>query len=143
MANRVVLGAFDNTFALRVSKPGYNVLSTTLTAKQLAFSSQWAETANTILKGSITFTSAAYVDVMYGETFTAGNLPSCIFIPRVSSSELSWRRWSVVTQSAKWTAITAGFVRIMTDRVRIMKGDSGPGIGGIVGGTYLITRGGN
>jgi hypothetical protein len=41
MANRVVLGAFEGTFGLKISRPGFNVLSTGLTAEQVAFDSRW------------------------------------------------------------------------------------------------------
>jgi len=140
MANRVVLGAFDSTFVLRASLPGQNVLSTALTAKQLAFSSEWAEAANCFLTGSITFSSAAYIDVMYGETFGAGSFPSCIFVPRLSSTQMSWLSWEVsFTDNNGNGYTTPGVVRILPDRARIMKDDSGD----VVGGYYMLIRGNN
>ena len=51
MVNRVVLGAFDSTFVLRASRPGFNVLTTTLTPEQTAFDSRWADAANVYASG--------------------------------------------------------------------------------------------
>ena len=53
MTNRVVLGAFDGTYALRVSRPGSNVLTTTLPTEQLAFDSRWAAAGNVLAQGSV------------------------------------------------------------------------------------------
>jgi hypothetical protein len=51
MANRTVLGAFDNTFVLRTSRPGFDVLSTGLAPQQVAFDSRFARAANVYASG--------------------------------------------------------------------------------------------
>lgn len=55
MANRVVLGAFDNDYVLRVSRPGYNVLDPNLSAKQLAFDSRWSQFTTIHSEGVVRF----------------------------------------------------------------------------------------
>lgn len=52
MANRLVLGAVDGSYKLKVSKPGYDVM-TALQNKQLAFSTDWNEAGNIIAIGSV------------------------------------------------------------------------------------------
>ena len=54
MANRLVLGAFDGDMVLRVSRPGYNVLSTGLTAEQISFDSRWVSTGKIWTRGMTT-----------------------------------------------------------------------------------------
>lgn len=51
MANRVILGLFSGSYRLRISRPGFNVLSTTLTNNQLAFDSTWSGIGSIIQKG--------------------------------------------------------------------------------------------
>ena len=55
MANRVVLGAFDNTYVLRISKPGFNVLDPNLSAGQLVFDSRWSEYTSVHSEGIASF----------------------------------------------------------------------------------------
>jgi len=43
MANRLVLGEFNGEQALRISRPGYNVLSPGLWPEELSFDSRWTE----------------------------------------------------------------------------------------------------
>lgn len=68
MANRVVLGAFDGTYVLRVSRPGFNVLSTGLTRSQLSFDSRWPETGNELLSGSFSINTSNTVTINFGTT---------------------------------------------------------------------------
>ncbi|AGC36063.1 hypothetical protein B7L88_gp019 [Rhizobium phage RHEph10] len=51
MTNRVVLGAFDGTFVLRISKPGFNVLDTALSDANLSFDSRWSSVGKVWMKG--------------------------------------------------------------------------------------------
>lgn len=53
MANRVVIGAFDGTYVLRVSKPGYNALDPDLPSAGLVFDSRWATFAAVHQQGTI------------------------------------------------------------------------------------------
>lgn len=53
MANRVVLGSFADTYVLRVSKPGFNVLDDTLSTDKVVFDSRWAETGNVMQSGTV------------------------------------------------------------------------------------------
>lgn len=54
MARRVVLGALPGGGqGLRVSRPGFDVLDTGLTAKQLAFDSRWPSAARVHMEGQI------------------------------------------------------------------------------------------
>lgn len=54
MVARSVLGLFDGSYRLRVSKPGNNVLSTGLTREQLAFDSTWDEIIQIVASGTAT-----------------------------------------------------------------------------------------
>lgn len=84
MANRAVLGAFSGTQVLRVSRPGFNVLSTSLTSDQLAFDSRWTETLNEIMSGQIN----AYGTVSFGRTFPTP--PLVVLRKRPWGSSLIW-----------------------------------------------------
>lgn len=89
MANRAVLGAFDGTYVLRVSKPGFNVLSTGLTVDQLAFDSRWAETGNAFMSGSAAIGS----EVSFGTTFSK---PPFV-VARIKAVWGGVQRWYVLT----------------------------------------------
>ncbi|MBX4911374.1 hypothetical protein HJA82_29110 [Rhizobium bangladeshense] len=53
MANRVVLGAFAGTYVLRISKPGFDVLDTSLSAGNLSFDSRWSSVGKVWTKGQV------------------------------------------------------------------------------------------
>ncbi|QIG69090.1 hypothetical protein EVB78_057 [Rhizobium phage RHph_N1_15] len=53
MTNRVVLGAFDGTFVLRISKPGFDVLNTSLSDANLSFDSRWGSVGKLWMKGAL------------------------------------------------------------------------------------------
>lgn len=74
MANRTVLGAFDGTYVLRTSRPGYDVLNTGLAAKELAFDSRWGSAAN-ILASGITRMTLVTGDLV-GYTYCNISLPA-------------------------------------------------------------------
>ena len=59
MVDRVLLGSFDGTYVLRVSRPGYDVKNTGLSEKNLAFDSRWAEVGQELMRGSVDFTPDA------------------------------------------------------------------------------------
>lgn len=99
MANRVVLGAFDGTYVLRVSRPGYNVLSTSLTSEQLAFDSRWQEAGNVYMTGSVVMTTppsdVGSITVNFGEVLPTAPLvvirarsrnSNNIYVPRMPIS---------------------------------------------------------
>lgn len=68
MANRVVLGALPGGGqGLRVSRPGYNVLDTSLSPKQLAFDSRWPAALRVHMAGSASFGATVY----FGRSFAA------------------------------------------------------------------------
>ena len=78
MANRVVLGAFDGTHVLRVSRPGFNVLSTGLTPKQLAFDSRWQESGNVFMSGNFSApATGSWLTIPFGTTF---NTPPLVLL---------------------------------------------------------------
>ncbi len=54
MVARSVLGLFDGSYRLRVSKPAKNVLSTSLTRDELAFDSAWDEIIQIVAAGTAT-----------------------------------------------------------------------------------------
>lgn len=54
MVARSVLGLFDGSYRLRVSKPTKNVLSTGLTREELAFDSSWDEIIQIVASGTAT-----------------------------------------------------------------------------------------
>ncbi|WP_274426740.1 hypothetical protein [Chelativorans sp. YIM 93263] len=97
MANRVVLGAFDGTYVLRCSRPGYNVLSTGLPVERLSFDSRWDEVGNIMLTGSITRASGASpTRVNFGETLSQAPV---VFVFRSTDTP------------NRWQPVQAGFVR--------------------------------
>ncbi|EKF17058.1 hypothetical protein [Nitratireductor pacificus] len=51
MTDRLVLGAFDGTFVLRGSRPGFDVLDPSLLPEHLSFDSRWIEAGNIISRG--------------------------------------------------------------------------------------------
>jgi hypothetical protein len=53
MSNRLVLGSFDNTYLLRVSRPGANVLNPSLPVESLAFDSRWTNMFTVVQSGNI------------------------------------------------------------------------------------------
>lgn len=69
MVNRVVLGAFDGTYVLRASRPGFDVLNTGLTRNQLAFDSRWSETGLEFMSGTFAVDHGDSVTINYGTTF--------------------------------------------------------------------------
>lgn len=102
MANRVVLGAFDGTYVLRASRPGFNVLSTTLTTEQLAFDSRWSEAGNIFLRGSVVRANAgAATQIMFGETFAR---PPAVFVYRSTATANVWEPWAASFVRPNWTS---------------------------------------
>ncbi|MBC2806648.1 hypothetical protein C3Y94_026200 [Rhizobium ruizarguesonis] len=96
MSNRLILGAFDNTFVLRISRPGANVLDPALPVEQLAFDSRWASLAvihqQGLLRGQM-----ARVDMVgpvWSARFTVSasypNLPLVIVSARPEWTDLDW-----------------------------------------------------
>ncbi|TKT78434.1 hypothetical protein [Aquamicrobium sp. LC103] len=71
MANRVILGAFDGTYVLRVSRPGFNVLSTGLPNESLVFDSRWVESSNIFMQGAVSPVNPPpwNIDIPFGTTF--------------------------------------------------------------------------
>lgn len=51
MANRLILGAFANTYVLRLSRPGYNVFDDGLPPEVIAFDSRWPKVATVLASG--------------------------------------------------------------------------------------------
>lgn len=118
MANRIVLGAFDGTFVLRVSRPGFNVLTTTLTKDQLAFDSRWAEAGASFLMGYVALSTTADTTVLFGRTFTAATLPAVSLSPFFGSS--TYRQYGYTyTETVGSTNYVnqPGHVRVQTDRM--------------------------
>lgn len=71
MTNRVILGAFNGTYVLRVSKPGYDVLTPSLTKEQLVFDSRWASTSSVFMSGTIAHDGATTLyTVAFGTTLS-------------------------------------------------------------------------
>jgi hypothetical protein len=114
MANRVVIGAFDGTFALRLSRPGYNVLDPALPPENLAFDSRWTSSTNLVLSGEATFVNASGVTqpitVYYGETFAVVPLV-LVYIQRGTN------RWGLWLNNYNSAALAT--VHIFTDRFQL------------------------
>lgn len=68
MANRQIFGLFNAEQVLRISRPGYNVLSTGLTADQLVFDSRWTYVGKVWMKGAVVVNNSP-VTVYYGRSF--------------------------------------------------------------------------
>lgn len=73
MVQRVLLGAFQGTYVLRVSRAGFDVTNPALTDNQLVFSSQWTDSANLLLSGTI-LPSSTNNTVFYGITYNVAPL---------------------------------------------------------------------
>lgn len=69
MANRVVLGEFDGDYVLRISRPGFNVLSTSLPRQNLAFDSRWPENMNIVTSATVTVSGAGIFSVPHGMSY--------------------------------------------------------------------------
>jgi hypothetical protein len=101
MSNRLILGAFDSTFVLRVSRPGANVLDPALPVEKLAFDSRWASLAVVHQQGLVRGRMAR-VD-MVGPVWTSSfivpanypNLPLVIVSARPEWTDLDWSPSSV------------------------------------------------
>jgi hypothetical protein len=89
MSNRIVLGAFDGTFVLRVSRPGYNVLDTSLAQDGIAFDSRWIANTKPWISGVATSFgtgSAASFTVALGYTVTTADPPILVHFWRRSGA---------------------------------------------------------
>ncbi|RUU75714.1 hypothetical protein [Mesorhizobium sp. M7A.F.Ca.MR.362.00.0.0] len=62
MANRLVMGAVDGSYKLKVSKPGYDVM-TALTNEQLAFSTDWDDAGKVLMTGSATLNGSGILQM--------------------------------------------------------------------------------
>lgn len=142
MANRVVLGAFNGTYVLRVSRPGYNVLDPALPPERLVFDSRWAEANNCFAVGSVTF-GGQDRDVYFGETFAWNAIPLVVFIPRMSGGVYSNFAYSTADGPENHRGHAA--VHVFQDRARFRAsvmpkyGDS-YGYPIATGGMYLFFR---
>lgn len=119
MANRVVLGAFDGTYVLRVSRPGFNVLSTGLTTNQLAFDSRWSDTGLEFMSGNFTADNSGSVTINYGTTFATP--PTVIF--RIIGDGGAYK-----TTDSNWTlepATGVSNVNVNTSSFTFTKGSGG------------------
>lgn len=76
MANRVILGSFQNTYALKISVPGADVLQPGLDIEQTVFDSQWTEVAWELMSG--VFTAARGVGTQINFGFTLPSPPIVI-----------------------------------------------------------------
>jgi hypothetical protein len=92
MTTRVILGAFDGTFVLRASKPGFNVLDPALTKEQLAFDSRYFTAARVLSQGTLQgqlewadmvgWSWYAPSPVYLGGSWDPNELPYVIVVPR-------------------------------------------------------------
>lgn len=83
MANRIILGAFDGTYVLRVSRPGFDVLNPSLPPEQLAFDSRWQETGNVYMEGTFSIGNSGAYTVEFGTTFPT---PPVVIVRVIGSS---------------------------------------------------------
>lgn len=140
MVNRIVLGAFDNTFVLRASRPTFDVLSTGLTTNQLAFDSRWGEASNCFLIGSFTFGTASYVDVMFGETFALNSLPFVATHARIGSNQLGPAQYYETWSESGINVTAAARIQVFRDRVRFPKPVASPYSLTVTAITYMCFR---
>lgn len=121
MTNRVVVGALPGGgHGLRVSRPGFNVLTPGLTGKELAFDSRWATAARLYASGTVTLgvvTPVSYYTLAYGTTFPV--IPPVVIMRRQSSGS-TWQLLDATLHNT-WSQGSTGFepVRIYTDRMEI------------------------
>lgn len=88
MANRVVMGAFDSTHVLRVSKPGHNVLAPGLSKEQLSFDSRWSESALVLIAGIVAVPVGAWTAVTVNFGVTLSYIPIVIATMRLSGGRM-------------------------------------------------------
>lgn len=121
MTNRVVVGALPGGgHGLRVSRPGFNVLTPGLTGKELAFDSRWTTAARLYTRGTLTLpvvTPVSYYTLSYGTTFPV--IPPVLIMRRQSSGS-TWQLLDATLHNT-WTQGSTGFepARIYTDRMEI------------------------
>jgi hypothetical protein len=96
VANRALLGAVEDTYGLRISKPTFNVLTTTLTREQLSFDSRWNWMSNCVLTGQATLGAApssptengTTLVVSYGQTLPA--VPQILIETQIVGGDWTW-----------------------------------------------------
>lgn len=106
MTRRVILGDLPGgDYGLRVSKPGYDALSTSLQPKQVSFDSRWTRSARVHMTGKVTGDSTVY----FGKTFSTPPLVYVVF----TDSQGRYRNYSVYGQFSDGNLE----VRTLRDRV--------------------------
>ncbi|MGO7308774.1 hypothetical protein ACCS91_33505 [Rhizobium ruizarguesonis] len=101
MSNRLVLGSFANTFVLRVSRPGVDVLNTAVPVEQLAFDSRWTGLAAIVQSGLLRGTMARVdmVGPVWTSSFTVpssySGLPFIVVSARPEWTDLDWTSASI------------------------------------------------
>lgn len=63
MTDRIILGAFDGTYVLRASRPGFDVTNPNLPKEALAFDSRW-NTVGRIVQTGIARGTMVWVDML-------------------------------------------------------------------------------
>jgi hypothetical protein len=96
MTNRIILGAFEGTYVLRASKPGYNVLDPALTKEQLAFDSRYFTAMRVLSQGTVQgllewadmvgWSWFGASPIYLGGSWDANELPTMVVAPRCNFS---------------------------------------------------------
>jgi len=135
VTNRVVVGPLPGGGSgLRVSRPGFNVLDTNLTGKQLAFDSRWATTARVFATGIHSAQANGLQTIGYGVNFTT--IPPA-FVWRKHATEARWyplvMTFGLLTIRDPFTPESGGPLMIYPDRIEF-----GAAAGNVF--RYLILR---
>lgn len=75
MTNRLVLGAIDDTYGLRISRPGFDVMYSGLAPEQLAFDSRWNTMGRVYYSGQ-SRVYQGYYDMLGSYLYTNFYIPS-------------------------------------------------------------------
>lgn len=123
MVQRVLLGAFQGTYVLRVSREGFDVTNTTLNANQLVFDSRYTETMEILASGTVQsgpFNSTQKVTVNFPNQVTPpAVIAMCKLFNPPSSGNLSGFGWSPLGKPFRNNSYSSGYAEtaIFNNRV--------------------------
>ena len=118
MADHVLMGAFDGTFVIRTSLPGFDVKNTGLPPESVSFDSRWPEIGNVLVTGEFRLSGTSEKLIYFGTTFTAPPL----VILHMSGVSNDTSRWYLIDGAFWYDFNVSCFV--YKDLLRVQKGDS-------------------
>ncbi|EKF43971.1 hypothetical protein NA8A_04145 [Nitratireductor indicus C115] len=126
MANRIVLGAFDGTFVLRASRPGYDVLDPALLPEHVSFDSRWQEAGNIVQRGTFKLSGSSTFNITYPGAVTA---PPLVMVTMSGENNNLDQWWNItVNDEQNWRVriYFASAVAIGSEGIQISKSNANP-----------------